>query len=135
LFFNPECLYRQALSRGTALAKLLAEVPMKPTTWNLIVISPDSPSLQKIRISATAVFILTGAFVLAFCTTVFLLLMFPHVQLHEQAHEIDRSRLAAENQVLRMENRDLTLGIRKLDSDVSHLEGRSQRVAALMEAN
>jgi hypothetical protein len=102
---------------------------MKPTTWNLIVISPESPSLQKIRISTTALLIIAGAFVLAFCTTVFLLLMFPRAQVHE----IDRSRLAAENQALRTENINLLLGVRKLDSNVSHLEAHSQRVVAMME--
>jgi hypothetical protein len=70
--------------------------------------------------------ILATAFVVAFCTTVFLLLMFPHAQ----DHEIRRSQLAAENQVMRKENKELLLGIRKLDSDVSRVEGLSQKVVA-----
>ena len=75
---------------------------MKPTSWNLMMISE---SLQKMRISFAAVLIIAAAFVLAFCTTVFLLLMFPQ----EQVHETDRSRLVAENHVVRPENKNLTL--------------------------
>jgi hypothetical protein len=60
----------------------------------------DSPSLQSIRTPFTAALIIAAAFVLAFCTTVFLLLMFPR----EQVRETGRSRLAAENQAVRMEH-------------------------------
>jgi len=104
---------------------------MKTTFWSLIVISPNSPSLHKIRISGKALLILAGAFMLAFCTTVFLLLMFPRIEIND----IDRSRLAAENQVLRIENKNLTVGMHKLDSKLSRMEGRSQEVAALMQAD
>ena len=104
---------------------------MKTTFWSLVVISPNSPSLHKIRISGKALLILAGAFMLAFCTTVFLLLMFPRIEIND----IDRSRLAAENQVLRIENKNLTVGMHKLDSKLSRMEGRSQEVAALMQAD
>ena len=97
----------------------------------MIVIAPHSPSPQKIRISAKAVLILLSAFVLAFCTTVLLLLMFPRLHVNEAS----RSRLAAENQMLRIENKNLAIGIRRLDSKMSGLEGRSAQVIALMEAN
>src|SRR5207253_7535703 len=97
---------------------------MKTTFWSLIVISPNSPSLHKIRISGKALLILAGAFMLAFCTTVFLLLMFPRIEIND----IDRSRLAAENQVLRIENKNLTVGMHKLDSKLSRMEGRSPEV-------
>ncbi len=104
---------------------------MKTTFWSLVVISPHSPSLHKIRISAQAALILAGAFLLAFCTTVFLLLMFPRVQVNET----DRFRLAAENQMLRIENKNLTVGMHKLDSKLSRMEGRSQEVAVLMQTD
>ena len=106
---------------------------MKATKWNLIVISPESPSLQKIRISSTGLLIIVGACVLAFCTTVFLLLMFPHARVQEM--DRSSSRLAAENSVLRSENKNLLLGIHKLDSDVSRLEGHSKKVVALAETD
>jgi hypothetical protein len=104
---------------------------MKTTFWSLVVITPDSPGLQKIRISSTAILIIAGAFVVAFCTTVALLLMFPHARVNDT----NRTRLAAENQVLRIENKDLVLGVRKLDSQVSHLDVRSQQVAASMQTD
>ena len=104
---------------------------MKTTFWSLVVISPNSPSLHKIRISGQALMILAGAFVLAFCTTVFLLLMFPRIEIND----IDSTRLAAENQMLRIENQNLTVGKQRLDSKLSRMEGRSQQVAALMQTD
>jgi hypothetical protein len=104
---------------------------MKTTFWNLVIITPDSPSLQKIRISSAAMVILATAFVLAFCTTVALLLMFPRVRVNET----NSSRLAAENHVLKTENKNLLLGVRKLDSQVSHLEAHSKQVVALMQTD
>ena len=104
---------------------------MKTTFWSLVVISPNSPSLHKIRISGQALMILAGAFVLAFCTTVFLFLMFPRIEIND----IDSTRLAAENQMLRIENKNLTVGMHKLDSKLSRMEGRSQQVAALMQTD
>jgi hypothetical protein len=104
---------------------------MKTTFWSLVVISPESPSLHKIRISGQALMILAGAFGLAFCTTVFLLLMFPRIEISD----VDRSRLVAENQMLRVENKNLTVGMHRLDSKLSRMEGTSHEVAALMQAD
>ena len=104
---------------------------MKTTFWSLVVISPNSPSLHKIRISGQALMILAGAFVLAFCTTVFLLLMFPRIEIND----IDSTRLAAENQTLRIENKNIDIRIRKLDTQMSRVEEHSQWVAALMQAD
>ena len=68
---------------------------------------------------------------LAFVLRILLLLMFPRLHVNEAS----RSRLAAENQMLRIENKNLAIGIRRLDSKMSGLEGRSAQVIALMEAN
>ena len=73
---------------------------MKTTLYNLIVISPENAGLQRIHISRPAVMILAAAFVLSFCSTVFLLLSFPRVQLRETGrsqffqvhHETDLQR-------------------------------------------
>jgi type II secretory pathway component PulM len=104
---------------------------MKATAWNLVVISPHSPCLEKIRVSCQAGLILLGAFVLAFLTTVFLLLMFPQTRVNESA----RARLAAENQVLRTENKNIAIRIDKLDSQVSQAEAHSQRIVTLMQTD
>ena len=100
---------------------------MKATAWNLVVISPRSPSLEKIRVSCQAGLILLAAFVLAFLTTVFLLLMFPQARVNESDH----ARLAAENQVLRTENKNIAIRINKLDAQVSRVEAHSERIVAL----
>jgi cell division protein FtsB len=104
---------------------------MKPTAWNLVVISPRSPRLEKIRVSCQAGLILIAAGMLAFLTTVFLLLMFPQVRVNESDH----ARLAAENQVLRTENKNIAIRIHKLDAQVSHVEEHSERVVALMRTD
>ena len=104
---------------------------MKTTAWNLIVISSHSPRLEKIRVSCQAGLILFAAFVLAFLTTVLLLLMFPQARVNESDH----ARLAAENQVLRTENKNIAIRIGKLDSQVSRAEAHSQRIVALTQTD
>jgi len=50
---------------------------MKTTFWNWVDVSPDGFSLGKVQISWRSLMVLAGAFVLAFCATVVVLLMFP----------------------------------------------------------
>ena len=102
---------------------------MKMTAWNLIVLSPYNAGLQKLRVSYKAGLILLGAFVFGFCATVALLLLFPHLQVNE----FDRARLAAENQMLKIENKNLILRIHKLDAQVVRVEERSKQVIALTQ--
>jgi len=104
---------------------------MKATSWSFIVISAHSPVLEKIGISFKAALILVAAFVIAFLMTVLLLLMFPGIRVNEP----DRVRLAAENQTLRLENKNIALKIRKLDTQMSYVEQHSQRVVALMQTD
>ena len=102
---------------------------MKATSGSFIVISTHSPVLEKIGMSFKAALILVAAFVIAFLMTVLLLLMFPGIRVNEP----DRIRLAVENQTLRIENKDIAVSIRKLDTQMSHVEQHSQRVVALMQ--
>ena len=104
---------------------------MKATSWSFIVLSPHSPRLEKFTISCKAALVLIAAFVLAFLATVFLLLMFPAFKVNEH----DRVRLAAENQAMRIENKNLDLQIGKLNRQMSHVEEHSQRVVALIQAD
>jgi cell division protein FtsB len=101
---------------------------MKTTAWNLIVLAPEA-GLQKLHLSYRACMILIGAFVFGFCVTVALLLMFPRLQVNESEH----ARLAAENQMLKVENKNLTLQIHKLDAQVVRVEERSKQVIALTQ--
>ncbi|OLD22849.1 MAG: hypothetical protein AUI91_00835 [Acidobacteria bacterium 13_1_40CM_3_56_11] len=102
---------------------------MKTTGWNLIVQSPHSPRLQKIRISSKAARILIAAVVFACLFTAVLALISPHFRVNDS----DRARLAAENQMLKVENTNLTFKIRRLDDQVGRMEEGSQRVVTLMQ--
>lgn len=104
---------------------------MRATSWSLIVIPAHSPILEKIGVSFKAVLILAAAFVVAFLTTVFLLLLYPSLRVNEP----DRVRLTTENQELRVENKNLALRIRKLDTQMSHVQEHSQNVVALMQTD
>jgi competence protein ComGC len=104
---------------------------MKPTSWNFIVISAHGPVLEKIGLSFKAALILVAAFVVAFLMTVLLLLMFPNMRVNEP----DRLRLAAENQFLKTENKNLELKLHKLDTQMSHVQEHSAHVVALMQTD
>jgi len=104
---------------------------MKATSWNFIVISAHGPVLEKIGLSFKAALILMGAFIVAFLMTVLLLLMFPSIRVSEP----DRVRLATENQMLQVENKNLALKIQKLDMQMSHVQEHSQNVVALMQTD
>ncbi len=102
---------------------------MKATSWSLIVIPEHSPILEKVGMSFKAVLVLAAAFVVTFVITVFLLLMYPGLRVNEP----DRVRLAAENQALRVENKNLALKIHRLDTQMSLVQEHSQSVVALMQ--
>jgi hypothetical protein len=104
---------------------------MKTTSWSFIVMSSHSPALEKFTISFKGALILVAALVLAFVMTVFLLLMFPASKVNEP----DRARLAAENQALRMDNKDVVLKLGNLNTQMLRVEQNSHRVATLMQAD
>jgi hypothetical protein len=131
MLFTPPHTYFQVFSNGRPLAPVWREVPMKATTWSLIVIPEHSPVLEKIGLSFKAALILVAAFVVAFLMTVFVLLMFPTLRVNEP----DRVRLAAENQALKIENKNLAVKIYKLDTQMSHVQEHSKNVGALMETD
>jgi hypothetical protein len=127
---------------GLAMAALVPgpwrEGPMKAASWSLraaswslIVIPEHNPILEKIGMSFKAVLILATAFLVAFLMTVFLFLLYPSLRVSEP----DRIRLAAENQTLRIENKNLALKILKLDTEMSHIQEHSQGVVALMQTD
>jgi|SRR5579862_1284591 len=104
---------------------------MKPTSWNCIVISAHGPVLEKVGLSFKAALILVAAFVVAFLMTVMLMLMFPSIRVNEP----DRVRLAAENQLLKVENKNLALKIHKLDTQMSHVQEHSEHVVTLIQTD
>ena len=104
---------------------------MKTRFCDLIVIAPESPSINKIRISSQAMLILFGAFVLSFSLAVALAYCFPA----EKLNELNRSRLQAENQALEIENKNLELRTHKLNFQLSTLEQTSKRITDLLETD
>ena len=103
---------------------------MKPTSWSFIVLPSHSAALEKFTISFKAALIL-AAFVLAFLTTVFLLVILRPPKPNEPA----RVRLAAENQILRTDIKDAALRLRNLDTQMLRVEQHSKVVVALMQAD
>src|SRR5260370_19170940 len=102
---------------------------MKPTLYRLIVVPPDGSRGRRIQISRQAVLILAAAFILSFLATVTLLLIFPRTQ----SSDTDRSRLAAENQTLKIENRNAEFQMERLNTQLSRVEELSNRITALID--
>ncbi len=100
-------------------------------SWSLIIMSPRSPSLDKIRISRKTGKVLLASLIMIFVAAAVLLVVFPHLRVNES----DRVRLEAENQTLSIENKNLLFKIRRLDAQVTRVEKRSERVAALMQTD
>ena len=104
---------------------------MRTTFYSLIVIPPYGFGIRNMRISRLAVLILAAAFVLSLFTTVALLLLFPRIQ----PSDTDRSRLAAENQTLKIENKNAEFQMRRLNQQVSKVEELSNRITASIDAD
>jgi hypothetical protein len=102
---------------------------MKTKAWNLIVIPPSSPRVEQFHFSYKAAAILVAAFVLAFLTTVLLLLLFPTPRISEN----DRMRLETENKTLKVDNDNLSFRIHRLDAQVKHAEEKSRLMEALAD--
>jgi hypothetical protein len=101
---------------------------MRTRTWNLIVIPYGSAGMQKFRFTFKAVMILILAFIVSFLATVLFLLMHPQ----PRVNPADRVRLEAENQLLKVDNVNLSLKIHRLDAQVKQMEEQSKLVETLM---
>jgi hypothetical protein len=104
---------------------------METTFYRLIVIPPNGSRWPRIHISRPAILILVAALVLSFLTTVAVMLIFPGIQ----PSDIDRSRVAAENQTLKVENRNAEFQMGRLKAQVSRVEELSSQVTALIDAD
>jgi len=103
---------------------------MKPTFYSLIVVAPEGAGrIRKIHISRLAVLILLAAFVLSFFATVTLMLAFPR---HAHVDESNYSRLAEENQALRVENENTTLRLHRVKAQVAHVEELSAHIESVL---
>jgi len=104
---------------------------MKTTFYSLVVIPPFGSRGPKIQISRPAVLILAAAFAVSFFVAVGWLLLFPRIQSSDTA----RYRLAAENQTLKIDNKNAEFRVRRLNTQLSHVEELSNRITALIDAD
>jgi hypothetical protein len=104
---------------------------MKPTSYSLIAVSPQSFRMHRVSVSRSAILIIVAAFLLAFSITVGLLLAFPKVRVTDAA----RARLAAENQALTIENKNAVIGINQLTSRISRIEETQKLISDMMQSD
>ena len=99
---------------------------MKTTSYSLVVVSPEGPRFHRFNVSRLVILIV-AAFLLSFAITVVLMTSFPP----KHVSEADRTRLVAENQSLRVENKNTAIGVARLTNQLSEMEGKAQRISDL----
>src|SRR5262249_24646525 len=107
------------------------EDPMKTNLFNLIVMSPMSPRIHKIKVSRKLLVILFVTFLVSFGITVALLSSFSPEKLSDENHR----RLAAENQALLIENRNIELRADRIANELKEIEELSNKINSLMAAD
>jgi hypothetical protein len=99
---------------------------MKTTSYSLVVVAPQGPRFQRFNVSRQVILIV-AAFLLAFAITVVFLTSFPPRHVSEAEH----ARLAAENQSLKVENKNTALSVARLSNQLSEMEGKAQQITDL----
>jgi hypothetical protein len=99
---------------------------MKTTSYSLVVVSPEGPRFHRFNVSRQVILIV-AAFLLSFAITVVLLTSFPPRHVTEAEH----ARLAAENQSLKVENKNTAISVARLTTQLSEMEGKAQRITDL----
>jgi hypothetical protein len=99
---------------------------MKTTSYSLVVVSPQGPRFHRFNVSRQVILIV-AAFLLSFAITVVLLTSFPP----KQGTDAERTRLAAENQSLQIENKNRAIGVARLTTQLSAMEGKAQQITDL----
>src|SRR4051812_42684558 len=102
---------------------------MKPSFYNLIIVSPGDPRILKFHISRQAVVILVVAFLVSFLVTVAI----GSSVVPEKLSTLEHRRLSAENQDLQVENMNAAIHNERLEAQLNDLEKRSSHVSALVE--
>jgi len=95
---------------------------------SLIVLAPGAPRTIKLHLSRGAIAILVAAFLLSFLIVVLTGYVYPP----SRVNEVHRAELEAENNALRVEASNATLGIQKLDAKLAELEAKSKRINELV---
>ena len=104
---------------------------MKTNLFNLIVVSPSSPRIWKLKVSKRAIVIIALVFLFSFGLTVAMVSSVPP----EKLSDADHLKLRLENQALQIENRNIELRAHRIDAELSELEEMSKRINALMQTD
>ena len=102
---------------------------MKTTSYSLVVVSPQGPRFHRVNISRQVI-IIVAAFILSFAITVALLTHFPPHPVSDD----ERTRLAAENQSLKIENKNTAINVQRLSTQLSQMEEKAQQITDLMNS-
>jgi hypothetical protein len=104
---------------------------MRTKFCDLIVISPVSPKIWKVKVTPQAAIILAVAFLISFTSAAAVTYSLTPQKLDPTYH----SRLEAENHALRVENKNTELQNRRLETKLSNLQGMSDHISVLMESD
>lgn len=100
---------------------------MKERFCSLIILAPSAPRAFKLHVSRRVFATLGLAFLLSFLTVVSVGYAF-----HRKVNDRDRTRLEADNNVLKMEATEATARIKTLDAKLAELEDASKRLEELV---
>jgi uncharacterized protein YlxW (UPF0749 family) len=105
---------------------------MKPSFYNLVIVSPGDSRILKFHISRRVIMILIVAFLVSFLVTV---AVGYTISLLE-SRSAERARvLRTENQTLQVENKNAMIRNQKLRAQLDDLEKRSERVTTLLQSD
>src|SRR5437773_6606867 len=100
---------------------------MKPSFYNLVIVSPGDPRILKFHISRKVIAVLIIAFLVSFLVTV----VVGYAISRQRLSNVDQVRLQTENQTLEVQNRNAAIRNEKLEAQLDGLEKLSHRVSAL----
>ena len=104
---------------------------LKPSFYNLVIVSPGDPRILKFHISRRVIVILIVAFLVSFLVTVAVGYTISRLRLSN----VEQERLQTENQTLEVENRNAAIRNQKLEAQLSDVERLQRRVTALLESH
>src|SRR5438067_4897082 len=100
---------------------------MKPSFYNLVIVSPGDPRILKFHISRRVIMILIVAFLVSFLVTVAVGYTISRLG----SSNADHVRLETENQALEVENKNAAIRNQRLEAHLNDLEKRSERVSEI----
>jgi hypothetical protein len=102
---------------------------VKNTFCSLIVVSNESPTVYKLRISRFTARYIAIAGLVSCLATVSLSYHFPAVKHDDAAHQ----RLQMENRALELENKNVQVRAQQIETELAGLEQLTKRITELIE--